>query len=85
MRYNQPALVSLHKDIMDIRARAAEPVEIEHRAAALRERLELIDVHYLLSAGRAARRCRGSASASRRGPPSASSAAPAPARPPRST
>ena len=30
MRYNQPALVSLHKDIMEIRARAAEPVEVEH-------------------------------------------------------
>ena len=47
LRYNQPALVSLHKDIMDIRARDAAAGR--DRAASrvhLRDRLELIDVHY---------------------------------------
>jgi ABC-type multidrug transport system fused ATPase/permease subunit len=46
MRYNQPALVSLHRDIMDIRARAAEPIEISTEPLPLRDRLELIDVRY---------------------------------------
>ena len=53
MRYNQPALVSLHRDIMDIRARAAEPVEISAEPLPLRDRLELDRRALFLSAGRA--------------------------------
>jgi ABC-type multidrug transport system fused ATPase/permease subunit len=46
MRYNQPALVSLHRDIMDIRARNAEPIEISTEPLPLGDRLEMIDVRY---------------------------------------
>jgi ABC-type multidrug transport system fused ATPase/permease subunit len=46
LRYNQPALASLHKDIMDIRARAARPVEVSREPVRLNDRLELTDVHF---------------------------------------
>jgi ABC-type multidrug transport system fused ATPase/permease subunit len=46
LRYNQPALVSLHKDIMEIRARAARPVEVSREPVRLTDRLELVDVHF---------------------------------------
>ena len=46
LRYNQPALVSLHKDLMEIRVRAAQPVETSDEPVHLRERLELADVHF---------------------------------------
>ena len=46
LRYNQPALVSLHKDLMEIRVRAAQPVETSDEPVHLRERLELVDVHF---------------------------------------
>jgi len=46
LRYNQPALTSLHKDIMDIRARAARPVEVSREPVRLNQRLELADVHF---------------------------------------
>ena len=46
MRFNQPALIALHKDITEIRARQATVVEADPTPVPLRERLELIDVHF---------------------------------------
>ena len=46
MRFNQPALVALHTDITEIRARHATVVEADPTPVPLRERLELIDVHF---------------------------------------
>jgi len=46
LRYNQPALLSLHKDIMEIRERAARPVAVSREPVRLNDRLELVDVHF---------------------------------------
>jgi ABC-type multidrug transport system fused ATPase/permease subunit len=46
LRYNQPALLSLHKDIMEIRERAARPVAVSKEPVRLNERLDLVDVHF---------------------------------------
>jgi ABC-type multidrug transport system fused ATPase/permease subunit len=46
IRFNQPALVALHRDITEIRAREATVVEADPTPVPLRERLELIDVHF---------------------------------------
>ena len=46
MRYSQPSLVALHKDITEIRARDADPVAIDAAPLPLNDRLELIDVRY---------------------------------------
>ena len=46
MRFNQPALIALSKDITEIRAREATVVEPDATPMRLHERLELIDVHF---------------------------------------
>ena len=46
LRYNQPALLSLHKDITSFRVRDAQPVEVSREPVHLRERLELTDVRF---------------------------------------
>ena len=46
MRYNQPALIGLHKDILEIRARPAAPVDLETGSMHLRQSLDLVDVHF---------------------------------------
>jgi ABC-type multidrug transport system fused ATPase/permease subunit len=46
IRFNQPALKALHKDILEIRAKAAVEVEEDPTPVHLKERLELRDVHF---------------------------------------
>jgi ATP-binding cassette, subfamily B, bacterial PglK len=46
LRFNQPALIALHKDIMEIRAREREKIDEDQAPVHLKERLELVDVHF---------------------------------------
>ncbi len=47
LRFNRPTLQALHKDVMEIRAAQGDAVErVRREPIHLRERLELVDLHY---------------------------------------